>query len=260
MLGSLTPCATDCEKRLQTLLCAMVDSSPWLSDGEVGQGLQYIAQQIGVAMSPSEISRVRQLLRDAASRSGELFDQPDKSDSLSKTQLLSAISSEAIHKMKVSEMKELLSAAGLSTSGLKKDLFDRLLAALNRSQSQSRHGHHTTDRSSECLDGSTIVVLDRCLLEFPWEGIDVLSACSGVTRMPSLDLIVTNASRYLPSVADTDARVSWRVSRSRVRYVLNPSGDLKATQRQLGPILERSADALGWEGIVGCAPDPHEFR
>jgi len=252
--------SSGCQNRLQTLLCAMIDSLIWLSDVEIRQGLQFIAQQLGVALSPSDISRACQLLKDGASGGGDILAQCAEVDPQAKTQLLSTMSREAIQKMKASEMKELLSAVGLSASGLKKDLLDRLLTArddFNRSQSQSRSSVHPPSRH---LEGSTVVILDRCLLEFPWEGIDVLNACGGVTRMPSLDLIVKNASRYLTSSADPNAYASWRVDRRRVRYVLNPSGDLKSTQKQLRPILEQNADVLGWEGIVGYAPDPHEYR
>lgn len=255
-----TASSSGCQRRLQTLLCAMIDSLKWLSDVEIRQGLQFITQQLGVAVSPSDIARACQLLKDGVSEGGDILTQCAEVDLLSETQLLSTMAREAIQKMKVGEMKELLSAVGLSTSGLKKDLLGRLLTArddFNRSQRQSRSAAHPPSRH---LEDSTVMILDRCLLEFPWEGIDVLNACGGVTRMTSLDLIVKNASRCLASSANPNACASWRVDRRRVRYVLNPSGDLKSTQKQLRPILEQNADALGWEGIVGCAPDPHEYR
>lgn len=150
--------------------------------------------------------------------------------------------------MNVGEVKQLLAAEGLSTDGLKKVLVARLTAARDAALVDRMRSSTGRCGGGSNADFSTILILNHQLQQFPWEAMDVMSLSSGVTRMPSLDLIVQNAKSYSP------------VRRDRVRYLLNPAGDLKSTQHQLGPILEDGATSFGWEGIVGEVPDPEKLR
>lgn len=46
------------------------------------------------------------------------------------------------------------------------------------------------------------------------------------------------------------------VNLKRTRFVLNPSGDLKRTEKKFGPFFRKR----GWEGVVGRMPSREEFR
>ncbi|KAL4169809.1 hypothetical protein KRP22_010721 [Phytophthora ramorum] len=227
-------------ERNLTLLSAVTDAQYWLSDSEVIDALHHIAAEIEAPMPDSIAQEILQLIRSAGQHSTEAIDSGHVSN-------LSKLSTERIAKLKVSEVKQLLVTEGLSTDGLKKVLVGRLIAArdaalLEELTLQARGG------SQEC---STILILNHQLQQFPWEGMDVMGSSTGVTRMPSLDLILQNAGRASPVT---------RVRRNRVRFLLNPAGDLKSTQNQLGPILEGGTTTYGWEGVVGEIPDPDELR
>eukprot|EP00644_Phytophthora_capsici_P000320 jgi/Phyca11/540152/estExt2_Genewise1Plus.C_PHYCAscaffold_40559 len=201
-------------KRNQSLLCALADAQGCLTDSELVDGLKHIGAEIGIPISNSLAMEALQL------------------------------STKTIAGMKVSEVKQHLAAEGLCTDGLKKALVVRLLAARDAALADKLRSS-TEGRASEL---STILILNHQLQQFPWEGLDVMSLCNGVSRMPSLDLIVQNAKR------------SSLIRRDRVRYLLNPAGDLESTQNELGPILLKGVATYGWEGIVGEIPDPDKLR
>uniref|UniRef100_M4B6W9 separase n=1 Tax=Hyaloperonospora arabidopsidis (strain Emoy2) TaxID=559515 RepID=M4B6W9_HYAAE len=146
--------------------------------------------------------------------------------------------------MKVGEVRQLLAAEGLSTDGSKKAMIERLNAV--RTAAFSDDHRLPMKPSVNCF--SAILILHHELQQFPWEGMDVMGHSSGVTRMPSLDLILQNA------------KCSRFVRRDRVQFLLNPAGDLRSTQHQLGPILADGATVYGWGGTVGEVPDPDELR
>ncbi|ETL87444.1 hypothetical protein L917_13360 [Phytophthora nicotianae] len=228
-------------ERNQTLLCAISNAQQYLPDSEVIDGLKHIAAEIEVPLSDSVSREVLQVLR--TNQNDFVTNSTEATHSN-----LTNLSTDKIARMKVGEVKQLLAAEGLNIDGLKKELVKRLIAARDAA---------LVDRirtSTGCCDGgntadvSTILILNHQLQQFPWEGMDVMDLCSGVTRMPSLDLIMQNAKLLSP------------VRRDRVRYLLNPAGDLKSTQNQLGPILEGGATTYGWEGIVGEIPDPDKLR
>lgn len=244
--------------KLRTLLCAIADAITWLSETEVTEGLHHIADQLGMILSSSDVAIIQGLLRKNVRSNTE--DTATRSPNISghEYQLLSSISSEAIHKMKVAELKELLAAMKLNTNGLKKDLIERLLVARDELNCA---GEDASTSTSKMLPGSTVLILDRTLQEFPWEGVDVLASCAGVTRMPSLDMVVKNVKQLQLQTNESDSTaMQWSVRRRRIRYILNPSGDLKATQKHMAPVLERQTDELGWEGVIGSTPDSAEFR
>ncbi|KAF4134079.1 Peptidase family C50 [Phytophthora infestans] len=227
--------------RNQSLLCAIADAQQYLSDSEVIDGLKHIAAEIEVPLSDSGSREALQVLR--TSRDDSAPSSPEATYSN-----LTSLSKEEIARMNVGEVKQLLAAEGLSTDGLKKVLVARLTAARDAALVDRMRSSTGRCGGGSNADFSTILILNHQLQQFPWEAMDVMSLSSGVTRMPSLDLIVQNAKSYSP------------VRRDRVRYLLNPAGDLKSTQHQLGPILEDGATSFGWEGIVGEVPDPEKLR
>ncbi|EGZ28335.1 hypothetical protein PHYSODRAFT_471658 [Phytophthora sojae] len=219
LLTSRKVCPVLLAERNQSLLCAIADAQQWLSDGEVVNGLKHIAAEIDVPLSDSGLQE--------------------------------ALQTDKIQKMKVSELKQLLAAEGLSTDGLKKVLVERLIAARDAALLEP-----LTDQAARDQGFSTILILNHQLQQFPWEGMDIMGRSSGVTRMPSLDLTMQNARYVMQSRTSSYSSIR----RDRVRFLLNPAGDLKATQNQLGPVLEGGVTTYGWEGIVGEAPDPDKLR
>lgn len=240
LLGLLTKASTSrirFLKRNQSLLCALADAQGCLTDSELVDGLKHIGAEIGIPISNSLAMEALQVLRTK---------QNDTESNLAKVthSKLTELSTKTIAGMKVSEVKQHLAAEGLCTDGLKKALVVRLLAARDAALADKLRSS-TEGRASEL---STILILNHQLQQFPWEGLDVMSLCNGVSRMPSLDLIVQNAKR------------SSLIRRDRVRYLLNPAGDLESTQNELGPILLKGVATYGWEGIVGEIPDPDKLR
>lgn len=130
-------------------------------------------------------------------------------------------------------------------------LVERLIAARDAALLEP-----LTDQAARDQGFSTILILNHQLQQFPWEGMDIMGRSSGVTRMPSLDLTMQNARYVMQSRTSSYSSIR----RDRVRFLLNPAGDLKATQNQLGPVLEGGVTTYGWEGIVGEAPDPDKLR
>ncbi|GMF29850.1 unnamed protein product [Phytophthora lilii] len=232
-------------ERNRSLLCAIADAQKWLLDDEVIDGLRHIAAEIEVPLSSSTARQVLEVLRNQAQH-------PEQNSSemmhTSPTSHLQKLSTDKILNMKVSDIKQLLAAEGLRTDGLKKVLIERLITAretalLDASASSTCNGKF-----------STIMILNYQLQQFPWEGMDIMEGSAGVTRMPSLDLIIQNADRAVPPTS------TFQVQRNSVRFLLNPGGDLKSTQNQLGPILESGARTYGWEGTVGEVPEPDTLR
>ncbi|CAI5723934.1 unnamed protein product [Peronospora destructor] len=228
-------------ERNQTLLCSIANAQQCLSDAEVIDGLNHIAAEIGVDISDSIVREVLQLLR--AKRKN-----PRPSSSTETLSKLVKLSREAVARMTAGEVMQLIAAEDLSTDGLKKAMVERLLAARDAALVDGRGSFVKRCYNEIDTKFSTILILHHELQQFPWEGMDVMECCSGVTRMPSLDLILENAKR--PS----------SVRRDRVRFLLNPAGDLKSTQHQLSPILESGATTYNWEGFIGKVPDPDELR
>ena len=226
-------------ERNQTLLCSIANAQQCLSDAEVIDGLNHIAAEIGVDTSDLIVREALQVLRAKRKK-------PRPSSSSKET--LVKLSREKITRMKVGELIQFLAAEGLSTDGLKKAMIERLLAARDAAlvDGLGSFVERSYDESDTMF--STILILHHELQQFPWEGMDVMECCSGVTRMPSLDLILENSKRP-PSIR-----------RNQVRFLLNPAGDLKSTQHQLSPILECGATTYNWEGFIGEVPDPDELR
>ncbi|KAI9908419.1 hypothetical protein PsorP6_004071 [Peronosclerospora sorghi] len=219
-------------ERNQTLLCVIADAQQWLSEDELIDGLKHIAVEMGAPVSDEIVRKALQYLRN-------------KQANLSN---LAKLSTERIAKLKVSEIKDLLEAEGLSSDGLKKVLIERLIEA--RDAVLANDFKSPVDRSRNGMNSqfSTILILHHELQQLPWEGLDIMTHCRGVTRMPSLDLILENVKR------------SPSIRRDRVRFLLNPAGDLRSTQHQLSPILERGTRTYGWEGIIGQVPDADMLR
>ncbi|KAL8701769.1 MAG: hypothetical protein Q9224_000347 [Gallowayella concinna] len=106
----------------------------------------------------------------------------------------------------------------------------------------------------------TILILDKELHCFPWESLPCLDG-QAVTRLPSLSCLrdrILQQRQQAPKmdgVVDKEGR--FCVNRQNGAYVLNPAGDLKATQDKFEQPL---SDLTGWGGLTGCEPSEEQMK
>jgi separase len=90
--------------------------------------------------------------------------------------------------------------------------------------------YHETARAEAVAHESnhTILILDKSLHVFPWESLPCLEGVS-VSRMPSIACL---RNRILAQKRDIESQEpdGFYIDRGNGAYVLNPAGDLKATQ------------------------------
>ncbi|KAH7345409.1 peptidase family C50-domain-containing protein [Rhizoctonia solani] len=130
------------------------------------------------------------------------------------------------------------------------------------------HALKTTPRPIPVEDHHMFLVLDKNAQRIPWESIPVLRGRS-VSRIPSISFLVDRIqlarhrqglSLALPdSKSDAQQIDRIEINPKRVRYVLNPKGDLKHTEKQFGPWLKRMTKEAGWSGTIGRKPTEEEM-
>lgn len=123
-----------------------------------------------------------------------------------------------------------------------------MLDALRQYHAAAEVGRHQSNEQH------TILVLDKALHSFPWESLDSLRG-QAVSRVPSLQFL---RDRILQQ--NGLARLSadcFTVNRSNGTYLLNPSGDLAATQSTFEESLSRLSD---WESLVDREPNEEEMK
>jgi len=101
----------------------------------------------------------------------------------------------------------------------------------------------------------TILILDKALHVFPWESLPCLDG-QPVSRLPSLGCLRQRLlrQRQNPNVDSPDRSY---IDCNNGAYVLNPSGDLKATQAA----FERPLHNLtNWDSIVQREPSEAEIK
>lgn len=246
LLDDGEPAKVHCRERYQRLLFSIVNGREALLDQEIVQGLHHIASKLGISITESKL---RDIMYRVHSMRSQAMD-PEIQDG--SRVLLQRFTKSDLNKKKVSELKNIANGRGLSPSGTKKELIERIMASFTSAGISSKHSvTHVLPKGSASL----ILILDHQLQEFPWEAMTVVGICGGVTRMPSLELLLKNTSQLV--TADSSAAV---VRNDRVRFLLNPEGDLRSTQTQLSPVLEDGESRFGWQGIVGRIPEPYEMR
>ncbi|KAI9675787.1 MAG: hypothetical protein M1829_003212 [Trizodia sp. TS-e1964] len=112
--------------------------------------------------------------------------------------------------------------------------------------------------------GHTILILDKPLQNFPWESIPCLDGLS-ISRVPSLSCLRERIllqqrqlqQRQLKQEAPPKAPNGLIADRTRGTYVLNPAGDLKATQATFEEPLE---GLKSWTAIAGREPRESEVK
>ncbi|KAG0215920.1 hypothetical protein BGX28_007146 [Mortierella sp. GBA30] len=116
-----------------------------------------------------------------------------------------------------------------------------------------------------------ILILDKHLQAFPWESCPALRG-EAVSRMPSIwflrDRILQQ--RFLASTSKQEQKQEqeqdlrqqleeWKdleVDPQRTFYILNPTGDLKNTEREFETYVQSQE---GWDGIIGRVPLSLEY-
>lgn len=237
-------------ERHQQLLFSVINAHEALLEEEIAEGLNHIAAKLGISITESRLRNIMDRVRSLRSESNEP-DIQDGSSAVSKG-IGRTYSKIELSKMKVSELRDLAVGQGLRASGTKKDLIERLIALFTSASIPSKQ---SASRVLSKPNTSLILILDHRLQEFPWEAMDIMGHCGGVTRMPSLELLLKNTIQLIS--ADQSAAA---VRCDRVRFLVNPEGDLRSTQTQLGPVLEDGEVRFGWQGIVGRIPEPNEMR
>ncbi|KAG8713526.1 hypothetical protein FRC11_011895, partial [Ceratobasidium sp. 423] len=130
------------------------------------------------------------------------------------------------------------------------------------------HALKTTPRPTQVEDHHLFLVLDKNAQQIPWESIPVLRGRS-VSRIPSISFLVDRIQlarhrQGLPFVPPDSKSGIQQIDRivvdpKRVRYVLNPKGDLKHTEKQFAPWLKRMTKEAGWSGTIGRVPTEEEM-
>ncbi|KAL1884798.1 separin protein [Paecilomyces lecythidis] len=123
---------------------------------------------------------------------------------------------------------------------------DTLDALRSYHESVQNEGHSEPDH--------TILILDKALHSFPWESLPCLQGLP-VSRMPSLQCIRDRIMDFQQHTNDISQGL--HINRSSGTYILNPGGDLKATQ---GTFEEDLSSIKGWTSIVNREPSEPEFK
>ncbi|KAL8943604.1 MAG: hypothetical protein Q9216_000969 [Gyalolechia sp. 2 TL-2023] len=100
----------------------------------------------------------------------------------------------------------------------------------------------------------TVLILDKELHCFPWESLPCLDG-QAVTRLPSLSCLRDRIlhQRHKDGADENRFCINGRSG----AYVLNPAGDLEATQGK----FERPLKELdGWEGLTRSVPSEAQFK
>ena len=118
-----------------------------------------------------------------------------------------------------------------------------------------RHYHQASENEQgNELEKHTILILDKRLHCFPWEALPCLKE-QAVSRLPSLGCLRSRISKQGRNPASIDGRIY--ASRDSGAFILNPGGDLTATQAKFEEPLQ---ELSGWERIVQREPTEAEMK
>ena len=113
------------------------------------------------------------------------------------------------------------------------------------------HGSQNLSRDNE--QTHIILILDKELQCFPWESLPFLSSRS-ISRIPSIDELAALTEKLVKSDSHPS---SLKVSRKSGSIMLNPSGDLVATQERFEPTFD--SQLQNFDRITGTVPTEQDF-
>ena len=121
-----------------------------------------------------------------------------------------------------------------------------------------RHYHHFKASQGSDRTQHTILILDKALHGFPWESLPCMDGLA-ISRLPSLGCLRNRILRQQQQIAVGVKPVNerWLVDRRSGAYVLNPAGDLAATQAKFEQPLQ---DLPGWDSVVSREPTEDEMK
>lgn len=121
--------------------------------------------------------------------------------------------------------------------------------------------YHTASKSdaTDVQTKHTILILDKSLHAFPWESLPCMEGYA-VSRLPSLGCLrdrIVNQDVLQQHDSHMPLKKGFYVHRSNGASILNPSGDLVATQSKFEqPLLSLS----GWKNITQRSPTEGELK
>ncbi|KAL8870727.1 MAG: hypothetical protein Q9174_003297, partial [Haloplaca sp. 1 TL-2023] len=125
-----------------------------------------------------------------------------------------------------------------------------------------RQYHEAAKRhKDQSLIEHTVLVLDKELHCFPWESLPCLDG-HAITRLPSLsclrDRILQQQQQRSSLIGSEQDKEQRRfVNRHKGAFVLNPVGDLGATQSTFEHQL---SNLSGWEGLTASEPNEEQMK
>ena len=114
--------------------------------------------------------------------------------------------------------------------------------APSRRAGASRGGEASSGAAPSSPRGPVLLLLDSSLTALPWESMPGLAG-QRISRAPSLGLLAVSLAARGGRGVGVDLRSAY--------FLLNPGGDLPATQARLQPLL---ASQTGWDGVAGSLP------
>lgn len=118
-----------------------------------------------------------------------------------------------------------------------------------------RHYHQAVENEQvNASEKHTILILDKRLHCFPWESLPCMKD-HAVSRLPSLGCLRNRILQQGRNATSTDGRIY--TSRNNGTSVLNPGGDLTATQANFEEPLQKLS---GWECVVQREPSEAQMK
>jgi len=116
------------------------------------------------------------------------------------------------------------------------------------------HYHQAAgEDTAEKADAHTILVLDRALHCFPWESLPCMSG-HAISRLPSLRSLRSRILKQQYNHLDAEGQ---HIDSTSGAYVLNPAGDLRATE---STFLAPLSTLTTWSGTVTQIPTEETIR
>ena len=118
-----------------------------------------------------------------------------------------------------------------------------------------RHFHQAAENEhGNDSEKHTILILDKYLHSFPWESLPCIKD-QAVSRLPSLGCIRDRILQQRQNSMNTNDGIYAK--RNKGASILNPGGDLMATQAKFEEALQ---ELPGWESIIQREPTEAEMK